>query len=170
MKRKLILITSLFSGLLLVGIGHSKKPTLVKTLNVAQGPDHEAPIAPPKAEDIDRALTKLKSAKAPSLELVAKELEESGSEELVESFKDYQAEQKSYDRLFEKYEAAHDRYKQLVHAAVDGNGSEVEAALREVDDSAKILQEETAQLNSKAATFLEDYRRYTFEKFGLALN
>ena len=40
----------------------------------------------------------------------------------------------------------------------------------QVDAESEALQAETEALNAKSAEFLEEYRRYTFDKFGLALN
>jgi hypothetical protein len=144
-----------------------------------QKPEPKDPTAPEAAaeskaqvseKDVERTLEVLKKVEAPSLEKVAEELKSSGDEEALASFQSYQKQQKSYDAAYQKYEAAHETYRAAVHAAPDGNSPEVEAALAQVDAEAEALQTETEALNAKSAEFLEEYRRYTFDKFGLALN
>lgn len=121
-------------------------------------------------KDVERTLDLMKKVEAPSLEQVAEELKTSGDEETLASFQNYQQQQKTYDAAYSKYEAAHQAYREAVHAAPDGNSPDVEAALAQVDAEAEALQAETEALNAKSAEFLEEYRRYTFDKFGLALN
>lgn len=121
-------------------------------------------------KEVEKTIELLKKVEAPKLETVAEELKASGDEEALTSFQNYQKQQKTYDTAYQKYEAAHDAYRAAVHAAPDGNGPEVEAALAQVDAEAEALKTETEALNAKSAEFLEEYRRYTFDKFGLALN
>lgn len=154
------------STLVLVSLALIASRSSLKKIEIA------APIAAPvaKPEEIDRAFQAVKKAPAANLEAVAKDLENGGDEDVQASFKDYREQQKVYDTSFAAYEKAHEDYQKAIHAAPGGNDSAVEAALAAVDDDAKVLQEETERLNVKAAAFIEEYRRYTFEKFGLALN
>ncbi len=121
-------------------------------------------------KEVEKTIELLKKVEAPTLETVAEELKVSGDEEALASFQNYQKQQKTYDKAYQKYETAHEAYRTAVHTATDGNSPEVEAALAQVDAETEALKAETEALNAKSAEFLEEYRRYTFDKFGLALN
>lgn len=169
MKRRVM------SGVLvLVGLTFLGFQQLGRQKSAPEAPSTPKESVEPKAEvsekDVERTLEVLKKVEAPSLEKVAEELKASGDEEALETFQSYQKQQKSYDAAYSKYEAAHEAYRAAVHAAPDGNSPEVEAALAQVDAESEALQAETEALNAKSAEFLEEYRRYTFDKFGLALN
>jgi|GEM_PF-4450227 len=169
MKQKVFLGIAVLASISWFGIKFSQGSKQVPTQAAVH---QEPPIAAeaPQAKDIDRAITAIKQSKAADLAAVGEDLADNGNEEVRQSFRDYQQQQQNYDQSYGHYAKVQSEYQRAVHAAVDSNGSEVEAALAEVDASAKLLQEETDKLNAKAADFLEQYRRYTFDKFGLALN
>ncbi|HYX35966.1 MAG TPA: hypothetical protein VE954_22930 [Oligoflexus sp.] len=170
MKRKIIPGLFVLAGLTFLGFQKwSEQSSIDRPIPPLQE-SKASPTVPMTEKDIDRTLEVLKKVEAPSFATVAEELQASGDEEVMESFKDYQKRQKRYDAAFVQYETAHGDYRKAVHAASEANSAEVEAALAKVDQEAEALQTETEALNASSALFLEEYRRYTFEKFGLALN
>ncbi|WP_141734905.1 hypothetical protein [Oligoflexus tunisiensis] len=170
MKRKVIAGVLVLVGVTYLGFQKLSGKDPVPSEAASQPSASEPKPEEISAKDLDRTIEVLKKVEAPSLEKVAEELQASGDEEALETFHAYREQQKTYDAVYAKYEAAHAAYRQAVHAAPDANSPEVEAALAAVDAEAEALQAETDALNAKSAEFLEEYRRYTFDKFGLALN
>jgi hypothetical protein len=159
MKRKVIAGVLVLVGVTYLGFQELSRKGPVSTEASSEPSVSEAKAVAISEKDLDRTMDVLKKVEAPNLDKVAEELQASGDEEALESFQAYREQQKSYDAVYAKYEAAHAAYRQAIHAAPDANSPEAEA-----------LQAETEALNAKSAEFLEEYRRYTFDKFGLALN
>jgi hypothetical protein len=169
MKHRVISGVLVLVGLTFLGFQQLSRQSSTPTPTSA-APEAEKPKITVSEKEVEQTLELMKKVEAPSLETVAEELKASGDEEALATFQNYQQQQKSYDAAYSKYEAAHEAYRAAVHAAPDGNSPEVEAALAQVDAETEALQAETETLNAKSAEFLEEYRRYTFDKFGLALN